>query len=139
MGPLDNPNPAAVAATPVPAQPAVAPTPTDVLNTKQAKKNIDATVAMINKLQPRSKKAVIKHAQDVLTKVSATPPTWTGRVTKSPKITAPAPAGAPTSAERANLDQKIQAALAKQPVAESLSWSKDFDPSRSLLKQIQRS
>jgi hypothetical protein len=119
-------------------QPAVAPTPTDVLNTKQAKKNIDATVAMINKLQPRSKKAVIKHAQDVLTKVSAIPPTWTGRAAKSPKITAPAPAGAPTSAERANLDQKIQQALATQPVAESLTWSKDFDPSRSLLKQIQR-
>jgi hypothetical protein len=68
----------------------------------------------------------------------ASAPAWTGR-TKSAKVSAPPSSGAPTADERAKLDQKIQAALAKQPVAESLTWSKSFDPSRSLLKQIKRS
>jgi len=68
-------------------------------------------------------------------------PAWTGRAGTSPKISAPPKAGAPTADERAKLDQKIQAALAKQapaPVTESLVWSKNFDPSKSLLRKIRK-
>jgi hypothetical protein len=125
------------------------------MTAKQAKKDIDKTITSINQMRPRSKTSALNYGQKAFTKAvdilattaqptptaATTPaaPTWTGRATKPTKITAPPPAGAPTSAERAKLDQKIQQALATQPVAESLSWSKDFDPSRSLLRQIQRS
>ena len=71
---------------------------------------------------------------------TAPAPAWKGRPAKTAKISAPPSSGAPTADERAKLDQRIQAALAKQrPVAESLVWSKTFDPSRSILKKIQRS
>lgn len=57
--------------------------------------------------------------------------TYTGR-----QPVGPVRAGAPTAAEQAKLQQRIQAALQRQAMAESLTWSKDFDPSVSLLRQI---
>jgi hypothetical protein len=71
-----------------------------------------------------------------------TPPassTVVAPATKTAKISAAPSGGAPTADERAKLDQRIQAALAKQAVAESLKWSKTFDPSQTLMKQIHRS
>lgn len=124
-----------------PVTPGVAPA-IELANAKQAKQAIDNTMAMLSKLPPQSKRAVIKHTQDALTKLAAKPtPAWTGRgvtkVTKPAKVTAPPPAGAPTAAEREQLEKRIQQAMGKQPVAESLTWSADFDPSETLLRKIQ--
>jgi hypothetical protein len=124
---------------------------------KQAKQAVDTAVSTIKKVRTRDRQGAISYAQKEVAAIpnvktapataaptatpAATPtaPTWTGR-TKSAKVSAPPSSGAPTADERAKLDQKIQAALAKQPpVAESLTWSKSFDPSRSLLKHIKRS
>jgi hypothetical protein len=124
---------------------------------KQAKQAVDTAVSTIKKVRTRDRQGAISYAQKEVAAIpnvktapatpapTATPaaaaaPAWKGRPTKSTKISAPPSGGAPTADERAKLDQKIQAALAKQtPVAESLTWSKSFDPSRSLLKQIKRS
>jgi hypothetical protein len=122
-------------AAPVSATPSL-----DAYTTKELKRNIDTTIAALSRLPAKSKQSVVKHAQDALSK-AVTAPTWTGR---GAKVTTPPPAGSPTAAERAKLDQKIQAAMAKQPVSEAamqrlttLSWSRDFDPSSSLLRKIQ--
>lgn len=120
---------------------------------KQAKQTVDQATSTIKKVRSRDRQSAIDYATKEVSKIPApavrtktTAPTWTGRSTKPAKISAPPAAGAPTSAERANLDQKIQQALAKQtgqPVSEdivkkltTLSWSKNFDPSANLLRKI---
>jgi hypothetical protein len=121
------------------------------VSVQQAKQAVDNAVSTISKVRNRDKQSAISYATKAVSKIpntpakatptapAAKPATWTGRSVAPGKVSAPPAAGAPTAGERANLDQKIQAALAKQPVAESLTWSKSFDPSRALLKQIQRS
>jgi hypothetical protein len=121
---------------------------------RQAKQAIDTAVGTISKVRNRDRQSVISYANKAVTAIPNTParpavtttksvtPAWTGRSAapaKPAKISVPPSSGAPTADERAKLDQRIQAALAKQPVAESLQWTADFDPSLSLLKQIQRS
>jgi hypothetical protein len=65
-------------------------------------------------------------------------PTWTGRApTGAEKATAPVPkvkwtGRAPTGAEAAAYQKAINA----PQLPESLTWSKDWDPSRSLIKKI---
>jgi trimeric autotransporter adhesin len=127
-------------AAPAKAAPVSATPSLDAYTTKELKRNIDTTIAALSRLPAKSKQSVVKHAQDALTKAVSTP-TWTGR---GAKVSTPPSAGSPTAAERAKLDQKIQQAMAKQPVSETamqrlttLSWSRDFDPSASLLRKIQ--
>lgn len=63
-------------------------------------------------------------------------PTWTGRQPAAAKPMPKTVTGGATPAEYAELDRRIKAAAAKQPVSEQLTWSRNWDPSRLLIKQL---
>lgn len=63
-------------------------------------------------------------------------PTWTGRQPAAAKPMPKTVTGGATPAEYAELDRRIKAAAAKQPVSEQLTWSRNWDPSRLLVKQL---
>jgi hypothetical protein len=104
---------------------------------KQAKQAIDQAVTQIKKVRSRDRTNVVNYGKTQLDAVpvkAATPADTTAAATPATATTSPRPKlgptkvvggtkpGAPTDAERAKLDQRIQQAMASQPqqkVAES--------------------
>jgi hypothetical protein len=119
----------AIAQTQQPTAPTTttAPTARKTVSMNAAKQAIDTAAQALTKVRTRDRAKVAQYAQSKLLQIGqptpvAAKPTWKGRKPKS-----------------AGLTKQQKDYISKIGVDESLSWSKDFDPSKSIWDKINSS